>query len=596
LNEGGDQGGSNSELTQPSMATNGLVPDLPEALSKPPEGVVLPPKDIRAIVEKTAVYVERNGRVFEDRIREKEKHNPKFSFLSANDAYSAFYMWRLAEVKEGRGNQVSAGRSGEGAQVTEDKPKGPTAPPEFQFSARMPNISAQDLEIVKLTALHVARKGRSWMTALSQREARNFQFDFLRPQHSLYQFFSRLVDQYTLLLQVGSEGQKAEQKRIQELQKNVQDKFQILERAKQRGAWVKYQEAQKQQKEEDDEAERIAYAQIDWHDFVVVETVEFTDADDTAEVPPPTSLNDLQSASLEQKAMMSLARPDMRIEEAMPTDDTTGYYDPYGQEAQLQPYNPSPSPYSTSQQPQHHLLPYAPTPPPSTRPPQSQTGLGTSANNVSLPSRPEATPSPHPPSIPAQSSTIASPPASSPVAAASANAAAPMRIRSDYVPLAQQRSKANPATASAICPNCAQSVLLSELDKHLQIELLDPRWKEQRAKADSRFASTNLGGTDVAANLKRLRARTGGESSDPVAQAATRVLEKQEEEVESGGGAEADERRKRLKGLDGTYDAPGTSQYPAPLVDQQKKQPAPVGQSQMSVQEQIKNIHQKFKS
>lgn len=171
-----------------------------------------------------------------------------------------------------------------------------------------------------------------------------------------------------------------------------------------------------------------------------------------------------------------------------------------------------------------------------------------------------------------------------------------MRIRSDYVPRAQQRSKANPAAASAICPNCAQSVLLSELDKHLQIELLDPRWKEQRAKADSRFASTNLGSTDVAANLKRLRARTGGDSSDPVAQAATRVLGKQEEEGESGGGAEEEERRKRLKGLDGTYDAPGTTPYPAPLVDQQKKQPAPVGQSQMSLEEQIKNIHQKFKS
>lgn len=164
-----------------------------------------------------------------------------------------------------------------------------------------------------------------------------------------------------------------------------------------------------------------------------------------------------------------------------------------------------------------------------------------------------------------------------------------MRIRSDYVPRAQQRAKANPAAASAICPNCGQSILLSELDKHLQVELLDPRWKEQRAKADSRFASTNLGGTDVAANLKRFRARTGGDVSDPVAQAAARVLAKQEEE-EDGGGV------KRLKGLDGPYDAPGTTSYPVPTVDQQKKQAAQAGQSQMNVQEQIKNIHQKFKS
>ena len=566
------------------MATNGATPDLPESVSKAPEGVVLPPKDIRAIVEKTAGYVVRNGLVFEDRIREKEKHNPKFSFLSANDAYSAFYQWRLNEVREGRGTAVSAGRAGEGAQaVVEEKPKGPASPPEFHFSARMPNISAQDLEIVKLTAIHVARKGKSWMTALSQREARNFQFDFLRPQHSLYQFFSRLVDQYTLLLQTGPEGQKAEQKRIRDLQQNLQDKFRILERAKQRSEWVKFQEAQKQEKEEAEEAERVAYAQIDWHDFVVVETVLFTEADDQADLPPPTSLNDLQSASLEQKAMMSLARPDMRIEEAMPTDDMTSYYDPYMQQAQTQPFNPSPSPYISQLHPQQYPSPidYTPTPVQPSVSPQPPFALASSANNIPLPSRPDATPSPRPPSVPQQPLT-----ATTPAAAASANAAAPMRIRSDYVPRAQQRTKANPATAAAICPNCGQSVLLSELDKHLQIELLDPRWKEQRAKADSRFASTNLGGTDVAANLKRLRARTGGDTSDPVAEAAARVLENQEEE----------ERRKRLKGVDGSYDAPGTTSYPMPTVDQQKKVPGPVGQSQMSVQEQIKNIHQKFKS
>jgi splicing factor 3A subunit 1 len=563
------------------MATNGAIPDLPESVSKPPEGIVLPPKDIRAIVEKTAGYVVRNGPVFEDRIRDEGKHNPKFSFLSPNDAYSAFYLWRLNEVREGRGTAVSAGSAGGAAQsVVEEKAKGPAPPPEFHFSARMPNISAQDLEIVKLTALHVARKGRSWMTALSQREARNYQFDFLRPQHSLYQFFSRLVDQYTLLLQSGPEGQKAEQKRIRGLQQNLQDKFRVLERAKQRSEWVKYQEAQKQQKEEEEEAERVAYAQIDWHDFVVVETVLFTEADDLAELPPPTSLNDLQSASLEQKAMMSLARPDMRIEEAMPTDDMTSYYDPYSQQAQAQPYNPSPSPYQLPSQPQQYMD-YTPTPPPPAISPQPPAVFASSANNISLPSRPDATPSPRPPSIPQLP-----PPATTPAAAASVNVAAPMRIRSDYVPRAQQRTKANPATASAICPNCGQSVLLSELDKHLQIELLDPRWKEQRAKADSRFASTNLGGTDVAANLKRLRARTGGDMSDPVAEAAARVLESQEE----------DERRKRLKGIDGSFDVPGTTNYPMPTVDQQKKQPVPVGQSQMSLQEQIKNIHQKFKS
>ena len=267
-----------------------------DGANSPPEGVVLPPKDIRgaayyyaplknftanicaAIVEKTAGYVARNGVVFEggdpnlhswtsstdistagtDRIREKEKHNPKFSFLSANDAYNSFYAWRLNEVRQGRGTAISAGRAGEAAAAPEpEKPKGPDEPPQFHFSARMPNINAQDLDVVRLTALFVAKNGRSFMTTLSQRETRNYQFDFLRPQHSLYQFFSRLVDQYSELLRLGgSEGGNSEKERISELESNVKDRFHMLGRAKERAEWAKYQEQQKQKKEEEAEQEK----------------------------------------------------------------------------------------------------------------------------------------------------------------------------------------------------------------------------------------------------------------------------------------------------------------------------------------------------
>ena len=50
---------------------------------------------------------------------------------------------------------------------------------------------------VRLTAQFVAKNGRSFLNQLMQREAKNFQFDFLRPQHSLFQYFTKLVDQYT---------------------------------------------------------------------------------------------------------------------------------------------------------------------------------------------------------------------------------------------------------------------------------------------------------------------------------------------------------------------------------------------------------------
>ncbi|MCJ1370265.1 SF3a splicing factor complex subunit [Loxospora ochrophaea] len=458
-----------------------VTPALPEEVSKPPAGVVLPPKDIRAIVEKTAGYVARNGLVFEDRIREKEKHNPKFSFLSPNDAYAPFYAWRLNEVREGRGTAISAGRSGEAAPPPEpEKPKGPAPPPEFHFSARMPNINAQDLEVVKLTALFVAKNGRSFMTALSQKETRNYQFDFLRPQHSLYQFFSRLVDQYTDLLQAATvDGGKTHTARLQMLEHNVRDRFHLLGRAKQRAEWVKFQEQQKQKKEEEEEKERLEYAQIDWHDFVVVETVLFNEADDQADLPPPTSLNDLQSASLEQKAAMSLQPHNMRIEEAMPTDEDS-YYNPYAQQ--------QPPPQQYAMQPPPTPLSYpsssTPQPPSSYHPFSAPPGLDDDEESRAISERTEARER-----------------AQAAQAAAKGTSAQPMRIRNDYVPRAQAKRQ---NAATAICPNCKQQIPMDELDHHMRVELLDPRWKEQRQKSDARQATTNLSTSDVAANLKRL--------------------------------------------------------------------------------------------
>ena len=51
-------------------------------------------------------------------------------------------------------------------------------------------------DVVKLTAQFVARNGRQFLSNLMSRE-KNYQFDFLRPQHSLFNYFTKLVEQYT---------------------------------------------------------------------------------------------------------------------------------------------------------------------------------------------------------------------------------------------------------------------------------------------------------------------------------------------------------------------------------------------------------------
>nr|POE48613.1 pre-mrna-splicing factor [Quercus suber] len=511
-----------------------------------PAHIILPPRTLREVIEKVAGYVERSGEKFETRIKEKEAGNPKFDFLQPDDAYRPFYEWRISELKAGRGNALAAGRVGEAGVSTQgrEERKGPEAPEEFQFSARLPNISAQDLEVVKLTALFVAKNGRSWMTQLSQRQAGNFQFDFLRPQHSLYQYFSRLIDQYTSLLNADAlDGGRPQKKRIVELEDNVSNRFRMLDRARKRAEYTKWQEAQKIAQEEKDQKEKIAYAQIDWHDFSVVETVVFDERDEEIDLPAPTSLNDLQSASLEQKAAMSI-NPNHRIEEAMPTSNDYDQF--YGQ--QNGPHQPTQNTRLPQTVPHALLQPAVQPSPPAV----------------------QAWQRPH-----EDTSRVATLQAERERARlaqeAAKNAAPAVKIRNDYVPRAQARKQAQ---NTSICPNCGQAVANDEIQEHMRIEMLDPSWRDQARINQQRSATTNLSTQDVANNLKRLASQRS-DVFDPVTGQAL--------------SSEEAARRKRIE-LN-SYDGVSTMQPGGTVAGNGAGHD---GTEPPDVQEQIRQLHQKF--
>ncbi|CAG8527863.1 15230_t:CDS:2 [Funneliformis caledonium] len=400
--------------------------------SKPLVGIIYPPPDIRNIVDKTAIFVARNGVQFEERIRENEKHNAKFSFLNPNDPYHAYYQYKIAETKEGKvPKKVEAKEVVQEVKDVLPPPKiPPKEPPSFEFMTDMPAISAQDLDILKLTAQFVARNGRQFMTALSQREQRNYQFDFLRPNHSLFNYFTKLVEQYTKVL--------IPPKNLNEkLRYNVDNKYQILDRVMQRVEYAAYQEEERKKAEEKEDQERIAYASIDWHDFVIVETVEFTEADETIDLPPPMSIMELENMTLAQKkmALVNLAesQPDEKAGEIdMEMDDDVDMEDDDAEkEDQEQDTTP-----------------------------------------VMMEIKPP-------------------------------DASAPMKIVKDYTPKAYAL-KTSVDRPTVICPRCKQVIPVDEMDDHVRIELLDPKWREQKLAAELKKKESNLlqEGTDVAKNLK----------------------------------------------------------------------------------------------
>lgn len=132
------------------------------------------------------------------------------------------------------------------------------------------------------------------------KEARNPQFDFLKPAHGLFNYFTKLVEQYTKILIPSKES-------LNKITQDIDNQFKVLDEVYYRSEWVKHQLRERANEEAALEKERgmillsiswnlfysplltsaikllfffvnrliAAYSQIDWHDFVVVEIVDY---------------------------------------------------------------------------------------------------------------------------------------------------------------------------------------------------------------------------------------------------------------------------------------------------------------------------------
>ncbi|KAK6127777.1 hypothetical protein DH2020_038486 [Rehmannia glutinosa] len=280
-------------------------------------GIIYPPPDIRNIVDKTSQFVAKNGPEFEKRIIANNEGNAKFNFLRASDPYHAYYQHRLSEARaqnqssqplqpaEPASESVTAVPSADASDASA-KPD-PSAqfrpvrkvlePPEAeQYTVRLPEgITGEELDIIKLTAQFVARNGKSFLTGLTSRESTNPQFHFLRPTHSMFMFFTSLADAYSKVL-MPSKGL------TDKLRNSVADMTTVLERCLHRLEWERSQEQARQKAEDEIEQERLQMAMIDWHDFVVVETIDFAD-DEDEDLPPPMTLDEMIRRSKMSSAM-----------------------------------------------------------------------------------------------------------------------------------------------------------------------------------------------------------------------------------------------------------------------------------------------------
>ncbi|XP_030483117.2 probable splicing factor 3A subunit 1 [Cannabis sativa] len=303
-------------------------------------GIIHPPPDIRNIVDKTSQFVAKNGPEFEKRIIANNTGNAKFNFLIPSDPYHAYYQHRLSEFRAQ--NQSSSLQpssqpadstgpesappttAADGDETAAQKPD-PSAqfrpvrkvlePPEAeQYTVRLPEgITGEELDIIKLTAQFVARNGKSFLTGLTSREINNPQFHFLKPTHSMFMFFTSLADAYSKVLMP--------QKGLTEkLKKSVVDMTTVLERCVHRLEWERSQEQARQKAEDEIEQERIQMAMIDWHDFVVVESIDFAD-DEDEDLPPPMTLEEVIRRSKVTSMEEDIVEPNKEVEMEMDEEE-----------------------------------------------------------------------------------------------------------------------------------------------------------------------------------------------------------------------------------------------------------------------------------
>ncbi|KAF4576807.1 Splicing factor 3A subunit 1 [Pleurotus pulmonarius] len=473
-----------------SPATNGHVNgngdvNGKEASVRFTSGLILPPPEIKSVIDRTAQFVARsaNPPQFEDKIREGQRSDPKFSFLNPADPYHAYYRHRMEKVIRGETLDDAPQEKPDNESAATSRPEPidiGVEPPPANFIMDLPNVSAIDLDVMKLTALFTARRGRNFLASLSAREGRNYQFDFLRPTHSLFGYFNRLVEQYTKVLYPDKE--MLEQLR----ERSVEGaRWKMLDVAQRHAKWERNKREQDKKRQDDQEAERIAFAEIDWHDYAIVQTIEFTMADANAELPPPMSVQEVENMTMAQKRMAAMIME------------------------------------STAEEVEAHRARQAAAEAEAAAA-VGGAGVGTQDDAAMEESDDEETDEQK-----AKKKREDEERAREIERAKGINPAAPMKIRTDYVPkLGAKNNKA----AVTTCTLCGQEIPVDEYQEHVRIELLDSRWKEQRDALEARKAQASelQRGANVVSSLKNL-ARTRVDIFGAEADEERRKREEEEE-------------------------------------------------------------------
>jgi len=471
-------------------------------------GIIRPPPEIRAAADKTASFIASKGRAFEARIRNSAKgKSPRFAFLHETSPFHAYYEDRIRFYEQGGDDNTENETADKNQEETikqksteeekkveptdqkeattlatdlnisktnqttksfkasaldpvarallkqrqkitsereasiqkakdmanpetcqpvpdendndddSNKVNGITAPPIFQFVnlSAPSNCTPEQLEVMKLvaqmTALHNISKEHtkiqdpystnneeSFLKELARREWNNPSLGFVQPRHASFAYFTALVDCYKEIILFSKKESTSKSTTA------------CLEEAAYRAEFDRDVREQLLEKNSNDGQHNLGgSAYMDWHDFVVVETIDFPVDEVVAMLPPPPPPSSLISEKKKSMKQQTLA------EENVVRDDDD---------------------------------------------------MQESSDEEMEEDKEE------------------------------------IRIDPTYQPrvVSSQATMQNPSRTHVVDPISGKSIPLDQMSEHLRIQLLDPKWAEEKKKFQDKQKESNLGG-DIARNI-----------------------------------------------------------------------------------------------
>jgi len=338
----------------------------------PIQGIIRPPPEIRAVANRTALYVSKNGRAFETKILSSSKgQTPKFAFLHATSPFHAYYQDRIVFYDNGGTDDAEEEKEAEPAEEKKEPENGTNnddsntsrqasvvdpvvkalldqrsvitkfrkqaereqqeqntaegdetpapvvipPPPKLHFVNLVVPSSLTNLQIetIKLVAQYTALSGaNSFLPMLSHREWNNPEFAFCQPRHAHFAYFTALVDAYKRVLDVWQNEREDDL-----IPKLADNPMEVLKVAAYRAEYER--DSRQTGDDEDDDI-----ANVDWHNFVVVETIDFP-VNEKVELslpppPPPPVQPDVQISDDEDETIRVVGSYQPKVAASATTD------------------------------------------------------------------------------------------------------------------------------------------------------------------------------------------------------------------------------------------------------------------------------------